>query len=146
MEYYMSIVKEDSTVKVHYTGKLESGDVFDSSEGKEPLEFTLGTNQVIPGFEAGVLNMSVGDKKEITIEPDDAYGPSLNELILQVPADNFPKDHDPKIGDQYGLKSPDGRDMAVRVVAIDNENITLDANHPLAGKKLIFELELMDIA
>ena len=142
----MSVVKEDSTVKVHYTGKLESGEVFDTSEGREPLEFTLGTNQVIPGFEAGVLNMSVGDKKEISIEPDDAYGPSLTELVLQIPVEQFPADHEPKIGDQYGLKSPDGRDMAVRVIAIDDENITLDANHPLAGKKLIFELELVEIA
>jgi FKBP-type peptidyl-prolyl cis-trans isomerase 2 len=142
----MSNVKSDSTVKVHYKGKLEDGEIFDSSEGREPLEFTLGTNQVIPGFEAGVLDMSVGDKKEITIDPEDAYGPSLTELILQIPADNFPEDHDPKIGDQYALKSPDGRDMAVRVIEINDENITLDANHPLAGKKLIFELELVEIA
>jgi peptidylprolyl isomerase len=142
----MSGVQADSTVKVHYTGKLEDGEVFDTSDGREPLEFKLGTNQVIPGFEAGVLDMNVGDKKEITIEPDDAYGPSLTELILQIPADQFPADHEPKIGDQYGLKSPDGQDMAVRVIAIDGENITLDANHPLAGQKLIFELELVEVA
>lgn len=141
----MSNVQADSTVKVHYTGKLEDGEVFDSSADREPLEFTLGTNQVIPGFESGVLDMSIGDKKEITIEPEDAYGPSLTELILQIPAENFPEEHTPAIGDQYGLKSPEGKDMAVRVIAIDEDNITLDANHPLAGKKLIFELELVEV-
>ena len=141
----MSNVQADSTVKIHYTGKLEDGEVFDSSKDREPLQFTLGTNQVIPGFESGVMNMNVGDKKEITIEPEDAYGPVVQEMILQIPASQFPEDHTPAMGDQYGLKSPDGKEMAVRVIEIGEENIILDANHPLAGKKLIFELELMEI-
>ena len=141
----MSNVQADSTVKIHYTGKLEDGEVFDSSKDREPLQFTLGTNKVIPGFESGVMKMSVGDKKEITIEPEDAYGPVVQEMILQIPVNQFPEDHTPEIGDQYGLKSPEGQDMAVRVIDIGEENIILDANHPLAGKKLIFDIELVEI-
>ena len=141
----MSNVQADSTVKVHYTGKLEDGEVFDSSAGRDPIQFTLGTNHVIPGFESGVMNMSVGDKKKITIEPEDAYGPIIKKLVNQIPISNFPAEHLPEVGDQYKLKSENRKDMVVRVIKIEGDNVILDANHPLAGKKLIFELELVEI-
>lgn len=141
----MSTVQADSTVKVHYTGKLEDGEVFDSSAGREPLQFTLGTNQVIPGFESGVMKMCVGDKKEVTIDPEDAYGPYVQKLVRKIPLSNFPAEHSPKVGYQYNLKSKNKRDLIVRVIKLEGKNITIDANHPLAGKKLIFELELVEI-
>ena len=141
----MSQVKEGDKIKVHYTGKLEDGSVFDSSDGRDPLEFEVGAGKIIPGFDAGVRGMVVGDKKTVEIEPGDAYGPHHERLVAKVKASDFPKDITPRIGQQLQTQDKNGHPVNVRVTEIENGQVTLDANHPLAGKKLIFEIELVEI-
>ncbi|MDF1545937.1 MAG: peptidylprolyl isomerase [bacterium] len=141
----MAQVKSGDKVKVHYTGKLESGDQFDSSVGREPLEFQVGSGQVIKGFDEGLMEMSVGDKKSITIEPDDAYGQRREDFIMDVPIKEFPENIKPEVGQELELKQPDGSSVAVKIVDLNEEHVRLDANHPLAGEVLIFELELVEI-
>ena len=141
----MSQVKEGDKIKVHYTGKLEDGSVFDSSDGRDPLEFEVGAGKIIPGFDAGVRGMAVGDKKTVEIEPGDAYGVHHDRLVAKVKATDFPKDITPRIGQQLQTQDKNGRPVNVRVTEIENGQVTLDANHPLAGKKLIFEIELVEI-
>lgn len=142
----MSKVKDGDTVKVHYTGKLEDGSVFDSSEGKEPLEFTLGEGQLIPGFEKAVEGLAAGDSTEVIIPEDEAYGEPREDLVINVPKDNLPEDVSPEVGMQLQVNQPDGQSIPVRITDIGDEEITLDANHPLAGKQLTFEIELVEIA
>ncbi len=145
-ESSMSPAGDGNTIKVHYTGKLEDGTVFDSSEGRDPLEVTLGTNAVIPGFEKGLIGMEVGDKKTITIPSEEAYGPHHDNLIMEVNKSDFPEDITPEIGLQLQMQRPDGQTMPVMITAVDEKVITLDANHPLAGKTLIFDVEMMEVA
>lgn len=141
----MSQVKENDTVRVHYTGKLENGQIFDSSLQREPLEFTLGQGQLIPGFEQGVLNMKVNEKKTINIPHTEAYGEVKKELFHEVEKDKLPEEI--KLEEGMGLvsKAPDGSERQLILREIKDETIVVDANHPLAGKDLTFELELVEI-
>ena len=141
----MSQVKENNTVKVNYTGKLSDGQVFDSSEGKEPMEFTLGQGQLIPGFEKGLIDMKLNEKKTITIAKEEAYGEINNDLIQEVEKTQLPQDMTPEVGMGLVSKSPDGQEMNLLVVEVREESIVIDGNHPLAGKELIFDLEVVEI-
>jgi FKBP-type peptidyl-prolyl cis-trans isomerase SlpA len=141
----MSQVKENNTVKVHYTGKLSDGQVFDSSEGKEPLEFTLGKGQIIPGFEKGLIDMKLNEKKTITIAKEEAYGDINDNLRQEVKKSELPEDIKPEVGMGLVSKSPDGQEMNLLVVEVKDESIVIDGNHPLAGKDLIFDLEVVEI-
>ena len=142
----MSKVKEGDTVKVHYTGTLTDGTVFDTSAEREPLEFTLGQGQLIPGFEKAVVGMNVGDSTEVEISSDDAYGESREDLVISVPKDQLPDDVEPQVGMQLQVNQQDGQPIPVRITDVGEENLTLDANHPLAGQDLKFEIELVEIA
>ena len=141
----MNQVKENNTVKVNYTGKLSDGQVFDSSEGKEPIEFTLGQGQLIPGFEKGLIDMKLTEKKTITIDKEDAYGKINDDLIHEVNKNELPKDMTPKVGMGLVSKSPEGQEINLMVVEVKEETIVIDGNHPLAGRDLIFDLEVVAI-
>lgn len=142
----MSKVKDGDTVKVHYTGTLKDGSIFDSSEDKEPLEFTLGEGQLIPGFEKAVEGMSKGDSTKVEIPADEAYGEPREDLVISVPKNQLPDDVEPQVGMQLQVNQPDGQSIPVRVTEIEDEEIKLDANHPLAGKDLVFEIELVEVS
>ncbi len=141
----MSKIKEGDTVKVHYTGKLEDGSVFDSSREKEPLEFTLGKGQLIPGFEKAVTDMEVGESTQVTIPAEEAYGDPREDLIISVPKSQLPDDVEPKVGLQLQVNQPNGEPVPVRVTEVGDENLELDANHPLAGRDLTFDIEVVDV-
>jgi FKBP-type peptidyl-prolyl cis-trans isomerase SlpA len=144
-EFRMSQVKENNTVKVNYTGKLSDGQVFDSSEGREPLEFTMGQGQIIPGFEKGIIDMKVNEKKTITIAKEDAYGEINEDLKQEVPKTELPQDIEPEVGMGLVSKSPDGQEINLHIVEVKEESIIIDGNHPLAGKDLIFDIEVLEI-
>ncbi|HUQ30786.1 MAG TPA: peptidylprolyl isomerase [Pyrinomonadaceae bacterium] len=133
--------QKGDTVQVHYTGKLTDGKVFDSSEGGEPLEFEVGSGQVIQGFDNGVQGMSVGDKKQIEIEVGDAYGERVEQLVQTISREGLTLDTEPQAGMTLVMQLPDGNEIPVAVTEITEDSITLDANHPLAGQKLIFDVE-----
>ena len=141
----MQQVKSGDTVKVHYHGKLTDGSTFDSSEGREPLEFEVGRGSVIPGFDAGVTGMIVGDKKTVTIPADEAYGQKQAEMIMEFPMDRFPEDMNPEVGMQLNMSNGSGQNFPVVIREVREESVMLDANHPLAGEELIFDLELVEI-
>ena len=141
----MNQVTVNSTVKVHYTGKLADGEVFDTSDGKEPIEFTLGQGQLIPGFEKGLIDMKLNEKKTITIAKEEAYGEVNKDLIQEVKKTELPQDMAPEVGMGLVSKSPDGQEMNLMVVEVREESIVIDGNHPLAGKELIFDLEVLEI-
>lgn len=141
----MSEAKSGDTVRIHYTGTLDDGSVFDTSRERDPLEFTLGSGQVIPGFDDAVTGMSVGDRKSTTIPSDRAYGPLNPEARHPFPKDKFPPDMTIELGSQLQLQTPEGQPMMVTVAEINDDNIVLDANHPLAGKDLTFDVELVEI-
>ncbi|MDT0294307.1 peptidylprolyl isomerase [Mesonia ostreae] len=141
----MSQVKKNDTVKVHYTGKLEDGQVFDSSLEREPIEFTLGQGQIIPGFEDGLIDMKVNDKKTVQIPHTEAYGEVQKELFQEVPKSQLPQEIEPQVGMGLVSKNPDGTERQLRVAEVKDESIIIDANHPLAGKDLTFDLEVMEI-
>lgn len=134
-----------NTVKVHYTGRLADDTPFDSSAGRDPLEFTLGAGEVIPGFEKAVTGMNQGDTKTITIPAEQAYGPHHADLVLEVEREQIPAHIKPEVGQQLELQQPDGRAVPVVVTNVSPESVLLDANHPLAGQDLIFELELVEV-
>lgn len=140
----MTQAKAGDTVRVHYTGTLEDGSVFDSSQGREPLEFTLGEGQVIPGFEEAVLGMEPGESKRVTIPSTEAYGPRREELMLEVGKEEFPPDVRPEVGQRLQMVQGE-QAMVVLVREVGDRSVTLDANHPLAGEDLTFELELVRI-
>ncbi|HKS26918.1 MAG TPA: peptidylprolyl isomerase [Pyrinomonadaceae bacterium] len=137
--------KKGDTASVHYTGRLESGEVFDSSEGGEPLQFEVGSGQVIQGFDDGVSGMSVGDQKTIEIEPAEAYGQRSDALVQAIPREGIRLDREPEVGMRLGLQLPDGNEIPVTITEVTDEFITIDANHPLAGEKLIFDLKLVEL-
>ncbi|WP_268036945.1 FKBP-type peptidyl-prolyl cis-trans isomerase [Algoriphagus sp. PAP.12] len=137
--------KKGDNVQVHYTGKLEDGSVFDSSVQREPLGFTVGGGQMIQGFDAAVNGMAVGDKKTVTIPAAEAYGERRDDMLIDVPKTQVPADIKPEIGMQLTLQGGNGQPMPVIVIHVDDEKITLDANHQLAGKDLIFDIELVKI-
>ena len=141
----MSQVKENNTVKVHYTGKLSDGHVFDSSEGKEPLEFTMGKGQIIPGFEKGLMNMKLNEKKTITIPKEGAYGDINESLKQEVNKTELPKDMTPKVGMELVSQSTEGKERNLVVIEVKDDTIVIDGNHPLAGREIIFDLEVVDI-
>ena len=141
----MQKAKKGDKVKVHYHGKLASGEVFDSSEGREPLEFEIGSGSVIKGFEEGVNGMSAGEKKTIDIPYDEAYGPKSPEMMFEFPKEKFPKDLTVEAGLELMLSDESGEKFPVIISQIKEETVILDANHPLAGKDLVFELELVEI-
>ncbi len=142
----MATANTGDTVHVHYTGRLDDGTVFDSSDGRDPLAFTVGAGQVVPGFDEAVNGMQVGDSKTVRIGPGDAYGERREDLLLDVPSEQLPAGLEPEVGMELGLRGQDGQTMPVRVAAVGDEAITLDANHPLAGQALTFDVKLVSIA
>lgn len=138
--------KKGDIVKVHYTGKLTSGDQFDSSEGRNPLEFKVGAGQMIPGFDQAIPGMNVGEKKTITISPSDAYGEKNKEAIIEFPKTNIPADMKLETGMKLQLRNEAGQPIPVVVTEVKDETVILDANHELAGKELVFDIELVEIA
>ncbi len=141
----MRHAKQGDTVHVHYTGSLEDGTIFDSSESRTPLALTLGAGEVIPGFEEAIFGMAVGDKKTERIAVDRAYGNHRQDLVFRVERQRIPADDEVIVGDVLRVGFPDGGSTTVQVTATDEDTITVDANHPLAGKNLVFELELVSI-
>jgi peptidylprolyl isomerase len=142
----MSQVKSGDTVRIHYTGTLTDGQTFDSSEGRDPLEFTIGSGQIIPGLEAALPGMTVGDKKTVEVPADEAYGQPDPNAQQAVPRGEIPDDIPLDLGTQLQVQTPQGQVMPVTVVEVTEEQVTLDANHPLAGKDLTFNIELVEIA
>jgi peptidylprolyl isomerase len=138
-------VKKGDVVRVHYTGTLLDGTQFDSSVGRNPLEFTVGAGQMIAGFDAGVLGMTVGEKKTLQIDPENAYGPSNPEAIIEFPKENVPAEMQLEAGMQLNLQNQYGQPVPVVVLEVKDDVIIMDANHSLAGKDLIFEVELVEI-
>jgi len=141
----MPQAKNGNIAQVHYTGTLKDGTVFDTSVGREPLEFTLGEGQMIPGFEQAVLGMKIGESKTVTIPADDAYGPHRDDLILVMNREELPTGLNPEVGQQLQMTGADGGISIVTVTDVSDTTITIDANHPLAGEDLTFEIELMSI-
>lgn len=138
------MIEDGKTVRIHYTGTLNDGSQFDSSAGRDPLEFETGAGRVIPGFDAAVRDMSVGDKKTVTIPCQEAYGEVRKEMIGEIPNDRFPKDLEVQVGMPLQMQGPQGP-MPVVVKEVNQSSVTIDANHPLAGKDLTFELELIEV-
>lgn len=141
----MTTAKSGDTVRIHYTGTLTDGTKFDSSEGREPLEFSLGSGQVIPGFDNAVDGMAVGENKSVTIEPAEAYGDRHPQLIQDVPKSALPEEMDPQVGMQLQSQSPEGQVMRLVVTDVKEDAITVDGNHPLAGQTLNFDIDLVEI-
>jgi peptidylprolyl isomerase len=141
----MAQAKQGDMVRIHYTGRLDDGTVFDSSVDREPLEFQLGARQVIKGFDAAVIGMDIKESKTVTIPSDEAYGPHRKEMVMGVPRDQFPEHIQPEIGQQLQLQQQDGNVFVVTITNVEADQVTLDANHPLAGKTLIFDIELVEI-
>lgn len=141
----MSEAKKDNLVKVHYTGKLDNGQVFDSSKDREPLEFKIGEGKLIPGFENGVIGMKLQESKTIVIPSAEAYGDKKEELMIEVQNQQLPEELKPEVGMELVSKSPDGQEQIVKIAEVKEASIVVDANHPLAGQDLTFEIELVDI-
>ncbi|MFK8181852.1 MAG: peptidylprolyl isomerase [Phormidesmis sp.] len=137
--------KQGDTVRVHYTGTLNNGQVFDSSKNREPLEFVLGSGMVIPGFDAAVTGLEPGESVTATIPTAEAYGPYNQEMVADIEKENIPADFELAIGQRLQMQVPNGDAMAVTVTDIKGDIITLDGNHPLAGQDLTFELELVEV-
>ena len=141
----MSTIKSGDTVRIHYTGTLTTGETFDSSDGRDPLEFTVGSGMVISGLDVALPGMALGEKKTVNIPSDQAYGPRHEEGIQAVPKGDFPPEIPLEVGLQLQMQMPDGRAMPVTIAEISDTEVTLDANHALAGKDLIFDIEIMGI-
>ncbi len=141
----MSTVQANDTVKVHYTGKLTNGQIFDSSVDRDPLQVELGKGQLIPGFEQGLVNMKVNEQKTITIDQKDAYGPVSEQLFQKVNKSDLPKEITPEVGMNLVGTNPDGSQQQFRIAKVEDEFIVIDANHPLAGQDLIFDLQVVEI-
>jgi peptidylprolyl isomerase len=141
----MQQAKNGDKVKVHYHGRLSSGETFDSSEGREPLEFEVGSGMVIKGFDDGVTGMQVGEKKTVNIPAEHAYGEKNQEMIIEYPKDQFPSHIDLKVGEELVMSSASGQQFRVKIAEIKDDVVLLDANHPLAGEELIFDIELVEI-
>ncbi len=138
-------VKEGDTIKIHYTAKLKDGDVFESSRGHVPFQFKVGEGSVIPGLEKAVIGMKVGETKTVEVSPEDGFGPRHEELVFRVDKKSIPQDIDPFIGQNLQMQHPDGGIVNLTVTDINEDTVTLDANHPLAGNMIIFDLELVEI-
>jgi len=141
----MQQVKNGDKVRVHYHGKLTNGETFDSSEGREPLEFEVGAGMVIKGFDDGVTGMSVGEKKTVNIPVDNAYGPRNDEMVIEFPKERLPQDMQLEEGMPLMMSNGSGQQFQVIVVEVKDDIVVLDANHPLAGEDLVFDIELVEI-
>jgi FKBP-type peptidyl-prolyl cis-trans isomerase 2 len=141
----MQQVKSGDTVKVHYSGRLTDGTTFDSSAGREPLQFEVGSGMVIAGFDNGVMGMQVGDKKTIQIPVDEAYGPKNPDMVIEFPVSEFPDDLQLEVGQRLNMTNGAGQIIPVVITEIGQETVMLDANHPLAGEDLVFDIELVEI-
>ena len=141
----MSQAKNGDTVKVHFTGRLENGEVFSKSAEDQSVELTLGASEVIPGVETGIVGMEVGEQKTITVPPEQAYGPRREELVVEVEKSDLPEHVVPAVGEPLRIRRSDGNDMQVFIADISEDTVTLDGNHPLAGVTLFFDLELVEI-
>jgi FKBP-type peptidyl-prolyl cis-trans isomerase 2 len=141
----MTQAKPGTTVSIHYTGTLDDGTTFDSSDGRDPLTFQMGEGQIIPGLESALSGMSVGEEKTVTIPSDQAYGPLNPQAVQQVPREAVPADIPLDLGTQLQVQTPDGRALPVVVTEVTNEHVMLDANHPLAGKDLTFAVEVVGV-
>ncbi len=141
----MTAIKQGDTVRIHYTGTLLDGKVFDSSEGRDPLEFAVGSGQIIPGLDAALPGMQIGEKKRVEIDCVDAYGPINPGMRQQIPREGIPDDIPLEPGTQLQMQTPDGQALPVTVVEVDEATVTLDANHPLAGQDLVFDIEIVSI-
>jgi len=139
------MASDGDTVRVHYTGTLADGTMFDTSREREPLEFTIGKGNIIPGFEEATKDMQVGQVKTVTIPAEKAYGPHSGEMVMVVSRNQLPDDLNPTVGQQLQMQSPDGMTAVVAVSDVSETTVTLDANHPLAGKDLTFEIELVEV-
>lgn len=139
-------VKKGDKVKIEYTGTLEDGTVFDSSKDREPLEFEVGSEKIIKGFDDAVMGMEKGEEKEITLKPEEAYGEPKDELIKKFPRDQVPTEQELKPGMMLALATPDGRQFPAKIVDLDDKELTLDLNHPLAGKTLKFNIKVVEIS
>ncbi|HEY9675592.1 MAG TPA: peptidylprolyl isomerase [Waterburya sp.] len=137
--------KSGDTVKIHYTGKLDDGTIFDSSVNREPLEFILDSGQVIPGFDSAVMGMAPGESKTEKIPMDQAYGPYRVEMVIEVNKQQLPPDLDPEVGQQLQIQQTNGQIIPVYVTEVNDSTVTLDANHPLAGQDLTFDIQLVEI-
>jgi peptidylprolyl isomerase len=142
----MAQAKEGDTVKIHYAGRLQDGSVFDSSSGREPLKFTIGKSQVIPGFEEAVAGMQTGENKTVEIPCDKAYGDRNPSMVMVVDRKHVPADIDPEVGQRLQMGSPSGELVTAKIIEVNDENVTLDANPPLAGEDLTFDIELVEIS
>lgn len=142
----MAVAKKGDTVKVHYTGTLDDGTTFDTSTNRDPLQFTIGSGQVIPGFEQAVIGMNAGESKTVNIPSDEAYGQYYAELVMAVDKNQLPDDLNPEVGQQLEVRRTDGKTIIVTVTEISASQVTLDANHPLAGKDLTFNILLVNIS
>ena len=141
----MQQVKSGDKVKVHYHGRLNNGETFDKSEGREPLEFEVGAGMVIKGFDDGVTGMTVGEKKTVNIPADEAYGPKNPDMLIDMPKERFPADMELEVGMPLGMTDNNGQQFQVFIAEIKDDVVILDANHPLAGQDLTFDLELVEI-
>ncbi|MFZ0391331.1 MAG: peptidylprolyl isomerase [Calditrichia bacterium] len=141
----MSQPKKGDVVKVHYTGKFNDGTVFDSSRDQEPLQFTIGEGQIIPGFEKAVMDLEAGETVSVEIPPADAYGQYNKDLVQKVPKNQLPQDLEPKVGQQLEAVQDNGARIPLRISEVNEEDVVVDANHPLAGKDLNFDIELVEI-
>jgi len=141
----LATAKNGDTVHVHYTGRLEDGSVFDSSEGSDPLEFTLGEGRVIPGFEKAVEGLEVGEDTSATIPPEEAYGPRSDDLVMDISREQLPEGMSPEVGQRLEMKTQEGQTVPVTVTGTSDDKVQLDANHPLAGEELTFDVLLVEI-
>ena len=142
----MTQAKSGDNVKVHYTGKLDDGTVFDSSAEREPLEFSLGSGNVIPGFEEAIVGMAPGESKTTKIPPEQAYGPQREELVITVEKEQIPTDLSVEVGQQLQISQNNGQVIPVIVTDVSDSKVTLDANHPLAGEQLTFDIKLVEVS
>lgn len=142
----MAQAQKGDTVNVQYTGKLDDGTVFDTSENREPLRFEIGGGQIIPDFEEAVVGMAPGERKTIQIPAEKAYGPHRDDMVVSVPRDQVPGDIELEVGEHLQVSQPDGGTAIVTVADVSEEAVILDANHPLAGEDLTFDIELVEIA
>ncbi len=141
----MATVKKGDTIRIHYTGKLEDGTIFDSSEGTNPLEFTVGGGEIISGLEQGVVGMSPGESKTITIPTEQAYGPHVKERVFEFDKKKAPENFNPEIGQRLQMYRADGMPIMATVIGISESSVTMDCNHPLAGNPLVFDATLVEI-
>lgn len=138
------MIQQGSTVKVHYTGRFTNGDVFDTSSGKDPLNFQIGAGQIIPGFENALIGRNIGEMLTVNIKPEEAYGPLREELIVKVPLDRMPGPVE--IGQSLQAISDDNQPVQVIVTSVNEDHVVVDGNHPLAGEELVFDIEIVEVA